>query len=115
MSISSTLPSAPQRADRRGPATRPGCRDVTRGETAGLGAGRTSEWAVGSSPTLRNSVDPFGSILLGVSALNGADRHNGVPFVRSVVMSPRVDSRWFCWVHYGVMIPGLPEPHRFST
>ena len=28
-------------------------------------------------------------------------------------MTPLVRERWFSWVHYGVMVPGLPEPHRF--
>ncbi len=28
-------------------------------------------------------------------------------------MTPLVGNRWFSWVHYGVMFPGLPEPHRF--
>jgi hypothetical protein len=28
-------------------------------------------------------------------------------------MKPLVGERWFSWVHYGVMVPGLPEPHRF--
>ena len=38
---------------------------------------------------------------------------NGVPFASPVAMTPRHRARWTSWVHYGVMAPGLPEPHRW--
>lgn len=47
------------------------------------------------------------------AAINRTDAVNGVPFAAPVAMTPRVHERWFSWVHYGVMVPGLPEPHRF--
>lgn len=47
------------------------------------------------------------------AAVNRTDAHNGMPFTSRVAMTPRVDERWFSWTHYGVMAPGLPEPHRW--
>jgi hypothetical protein len=47
--------------------------------------------------------------------LNQAAGLNGHPFPAHIPMRPLVGDRWFSWVHYGVMVPGLPEPHRFFT
>jgi len=44
-----------------------------------------------------------------------ADRSDGKPFSEPDILRPHVDSRRFGWVHYGVMIPDLPEPHRFFS
>lgn len=48
-----------------------------------------------------------------VAAVNRTDGVNGVPFASPVAMTPRTRERWTSWVHYGVMAPGLPEPHRW--
>ncbi len=42
--------------------------------------------------------------------LSGAALANGRPFDLATVLAP--PSRVHSWVHYGVMVPGLPEPHR---
>lgn len=47
------------------------------------------------------------------AAINRTDGVNGVPFASRVAMTPRTRERWTSWVHYGVMAPGLPEPHRW--
>ena len=46
------------------------------------------------------------------ATINRTDAVNGVPFASPVAMTPRVGERRYSWVHYGVMAPGLPEPHR---
>ncbi len=46
------------------------------------------------------------------ATINRTDAVNGVPFASPVAMTPRVSERRYSWVHYGVMAPGLPEPHR---
>lgn len=46
------------------------------------------------------------------ATINRTDDVNGVPFASPVAMTPRVHERRYSWVHYGVMAPGLPEPHR---
>lgn len=46
------------------------------------------------------------------AAVNRTGAVNGVPFASPVTMTPRVHERRASWVHYGVMAPGLPEPHR---
>lgn len=48
-------------------------------------------------------------------ALDSADSWSARPFDEPGVMLPNVDSRRFGWTHYGVMIPDLPEPHRFLS
>lgn len=38
------------------------------------------------------------------------------PFTRPTMLRPHVSGRRYGWTHYGVMLPHLPEPHRyFST
>jgi hypothetical protein len=46
------------------------------------------------------------------ATINRTGAVNGVPFASPVAMTPRVHERRASWVHYGVMAPGLPEPHR---
>jgi hypothetical protein len=54
------------------------------------------------------------SIALKAAArLNRAAQFNGRPFSTAIAMTPHIGERRFSWVHYGVMAPGLPEPHRF--
>ncbi len=50
---------------------------------------------------------------LAARTINRTDAVNGVPFASPVAMTPRVEERWSSWTHYGVMVPGLPEPHRW--
>ena len=48
------------------------------------------------------------------TALSVVDRHSrleGVAFDPQLSIQPPSGGRW-SWVHYGVMVPGLPEPHR---
>lgn len=50
--------------------------------------------------------------------MRGLDRSAascGQPFDEPGIMLPHVRSRRFGWTHYGVMIPDLPEPHRFFS
>lgn len=47
--------------------------------------------------------------------LNKADAEQGKPFRTPEMMVPHVDSRFYGWTHYGVMIPDLPAPHRFFS
>ncbi|OBK23579.1 hypothetical protein A5635_19125 [Mycobacterium asiaticum] len=45
-----------------------------------------------------------------------AIRATGQPFSRPSMLRPYVGGHRYGWTHYGVMIPDLPEPHRyFST
>lgn len=45
-----------------------------------------------------------------------AIRATNRPFTQTSMLKPHVGSRRYGWTHYGVMIPDLPEPHRyFST
>ncbi len=37
------------------------------------------------------------------------------PFDEPAVMVPNVGSKRYGWTHYGIMIPDLPEPHRFFS
>lgn len=50
--------------------------------------------------------------LMGV--FDDAEESSRRPFTEPSIMVPNVDSKRFGWTHYGVMIPDLPEPHRFS-
>ncbi|MFV9429738.1 DUF6670 family protein [Rhodococcus aetherivorans] len=50
-----------------------------------------------------------------VRLLDSAASSDGKPFSEPDILRPHVDSRRFGWVHYGVMIPDLPEPHRFFS
>lgn len=46
---------------------------------------------------------------------DNADAWSARPFGEPDMMVPNVDSRRYGWTHYGVMIPDLPEPHRFLS
>lgn len=37
------------------------------------------------------------------------------PFSEAEILTPNLESRRFGWTHYGLMIPHLPEPHRFLS
>ncbi len=37
------------------------------------------------------------------------------PFGEPDILVPNVESRRYGWTHFGVMIPDLPEPHRFFS
>ncbi|MGI9125237.1 MAG: DUF6670 family protein, partial [Mycobacterium sp.] len=53
-----------------------------------------------------------------VTLMRGLDRAAstaGEPFDEPGIMVPHVNSRRYGWTHYGVMIPDLPEPHRFFS
>lgn len=51
--------------------------------------------------------------LMGV--LDTAERTSRGPFREPSIMVPNVGSKRYGWTHYGVMIPDLPEPHRFFS
>ena len=51
--------------------------------------------------------------LMGV--LDDAEAASRRPFDEPAIMVPNVDSKRFGWTHFGVMIPDLPEPHRFFS
>ncbi len=49
-------------------------------------------------------------------ASGAAIRATGRPFTQPAMLRPHVGGHRYGWTHYGVMIPDLPEPHRyFST
>jgi hypothetical protein len=48
-------------------------------------------------------------------ALDNAEESSRKPFTEPSIMVPNLDSRRYGWTHYGVMIPDLPEPHRFFS
>lgn len=50
-----------------------------------------------------------------MSVLDDAESASGRPFDEPGIMVPNVESKRFGWTHYGVMIPDLPEPHRFFS
>ena len=50
-----------------------------------------------------------------IRLFDSAESSDGKPFSEPDILRPHVDSRRFGWVHYGVMIPDLPEPHRFFS
>ncbi len=29
------------------------------------------------------------------------------------IIRPRVDEKYYSWIHYGIFFPLLPEPHRY--
>jgi hypothetical protein len=58
-------------------------------------------------------MDPLAVVFRAAMRLNQAAALNGRPFSAEIPMTPLVGNRWFSWVHYGVMVPGLAEPHRF--
>lgn len=54
-----------------------------------------------------------------MAVLDTAEKSSRQPFTEPSIMVPHVSSRAgskrFGWTHYGVMIPDLPEPHRFFS
>lgn len=44
-----------------------------------------------------------------------AVRRTGEVFDRPRMLAPHVGGRRYGWTHYGVMIPDLPEPHRYFS
>lgn len=64
---------------------------------------------------LWRTVEP--AIFRAMPWLSGpAIRATGQPFTRPDMLKPHVGGQRYGWTHYGVMIPDLPEPHRyFST
>lgn len=55
-----------------------------------------------------------------MSVLDNAEESSRRPFTEPSIMVPHVASKGtgskrFGWTHYGVMIPDLPEPHRFFS
>lgn len=58
----------------------------------------------------------FNSILSQfLKVLDHSDAEQGQPFRVPEIMIPHVDSKFYGWTHYGVMIPDLPEPHRYFS
>lgn len=48
----------------------------------------------------------------------GLDRsfaRQGRPFTSPAMMVPHLNSRFYGWTHYGMMIPDLPAPHHFFS
>ncbi|HEY1057914.1 MAG TPA: DUF6670 family protein [Limnobacter sp.] len=50
-----------------------------------------------------------------LSKIDRADAAQGKPFTQADILVPEVNSRYYGWTHYGVMIPDLPAPHRFFS
>lgn len=50
-----------------------------------------------------------------MAALDRGEAASAKPFTEPHIMVPNVDSKRYGWTHYGVMIPDLPEPHRFFS
>src|SRR5690606_35529055 len=49
------------------------------------------------------------------TAFDGAEDRMGRPFTEPDILVPHTRSRRVGWTHYGLMIPDLPEPHRYLT
>ncbi|MBM7461148.1 DUF6670 family protein [Rhodococcus coprophilus] len=47
--------------------------------------------------------------------VDSAESSDGQPFSEPEILLPHMRSRRVGWTHYGVMIPDLPEPHRFFS
>ncbi len=47
--------------------------------------------------------------------IDKGDAATGRPFTEPRILRRNLDSRRFGWTHYGVMIPDLPEPHRYLS
>ena len=47
--------------------------------------------------------------------IDGTPALEGLPFPADYAMVPFAHSKRIGWTHYGVMIPNLPEPHRFFS
>lgn len=50
-----------------------------------------------------------------VGLLGGSRRGHRDNIADSYRLRPLLDSRRFGWTHYGVMVPNLPEPHRYLS
>lgn len=50
-----------------------------------------------------------------MDVFDDAEESSRRPFTEPSIMVPNVDSKRYGWTHYGVMIPDLPEPHRFFS
>lgn len=50
-----------------------------------------------------------------MDVLDTAETSSRRPFAEPSIMVPNADSKRHGWTHYGVMIPDLPEPHRFFS
>ena len=50
-----------------------------------------------------------------LAVLDTAESTSRRPFTEPGILVPNLQSRRFGWTHYGVMIPNLPEPHRFLS
>jgi hypothetical protein len=62
----------------------------------------------------RTLTDPLLRLAAGpAAALLGADAAEEGKIERGHLFKPHARSRRHAWTHYGVMIPDLPEPHRF--
>jgi len=46
---------------------------------------------------------------------DSAESSDGQPFSEPEILLPHLRSRRYGWTHFGVMIPDLPEPHRFFS
>lgn len=55
------------------------------------------------------------ALLAAMAVLDDAETASARPFAEPDILVPNVDSKRFGWTHYGVMIPDLPEPHRFFS
>lgn len=68
-------------------------------------------WKAGgvAAPAIRRTLTALNR------GLDSADTWSPRPFSEPDVMVPNVGSRRCGWTHYGVMIPDLPEPHRFFS
>lgn len=64
----------------------------------------------------RSAASGIRHVLAGLMrVLDTAEKSSLAPFTEPSMMVPNVDSRRYGWTHYGVMIPDLPEPHRFFS
>lgn len=50
-----------------------------------------------------------------MTVLDNGQNASTRPFTEPHIMVPNIDSKRYGWTHYGVMIPDLPEPHRFLS
>jgi hypothetical protein len=71
--------------------------------------GQLTHTAADTAPALR-TVGP--ALVKGIRLVNRPLRHAGVAFDRPGMLVPHPTGR-YTWTHYGVMIPNLPEPHRY--
>lgn len=54
----------------------------------------------------------LGALIRTVDRAGAAD---GAAFDQPDLMRPHADSKRFGWTHFGIMIPDLPDPHRFFS